>query len=482
MACCSCWSHGKIDKTWTHYDGSGSERSIEDFWNELKHGLNPDLVAQADAQRQEIESLGLRLGVPPENASYHIWDIFKDRADNSISFELAPGLFSSAGAQAFHCAVKIFGKGCWNHPWDVMPGRDPLPHASSLPVGFLSRSYDPSDASSNESFHIDGLSKGRGGILFAYIPPIQSSSAAKVLVIRVRVFESSSPQERFIQMLNPHWKIENVSGDGNCAYWAVLRSLQELQLHDSSLELRKFEVVPGNYNALNPQPEDYQLMNRLRRATSEEAKREIVATNWNVIREHMIGVLSLNHPEGSPADQFIIPEKLNLENIRMDRFQAMISLFCDLDISLFRWDLCAQVSSGTRDSLEKLQENERRNNILRPTEPEHYRYLMERVEPTDLWLRAIDVQHLAQAMKLPLLLIAPRDQNPAAANLTGTIKDKIGCFFYDENGKTLLISTDSRLLGDGCPARIAELLSQYPNTVKFVYNGINHFLAIVGEE
>jgi hypothetical protein len=164
----------------------------------------------------------------------------------------------------------------------------------------------------------------------------------------------------------------------------------------------------------------------------------------------------------------------------MDLFQQMASSFHELDMSLYRWDLCAQVSSGTHDSLRKLQGDERRDDILRETAPARYRYLMEEIDATALWLGAGDMQHLAQAIKLPLLVVAPREQMPASADRTDTIKDKIGCFFYDENGKTLLSGTGNSL-ENGNPARIAALLRQHPNTVKIVFDGTNHFLAIVEE-
>jgi hypothetical protein len=346
-------------------------------------------------------------------------------------------------------------------------------------------------------------------------------------------------------MLDPQLKIKNVSGDGNCAFWAALRSLQELKKLDESLNLDEFffplpqqllgelnerirnyryvqdesntecqdllqlrEELTGsgkpklttallrryiseaatphlnefcekwkqellrkltNLNAANPRERDYFLMNHLRRKVSECAQLAIAAAARESLLRNMNNAFPLNNSDETQEG-----------SVDLAALHSLVPDFRNLDWKLYLWTLCAEVNSPTTSSLNRFRQ-EAGDNFLQASEPVHYEYLMNigRRGINELWLGASDIQYLAQAMKLPLLVVAPRDRRPALADRTGTIKDEIGCFFYDENGESLLTGINSHSLGDGDPAKIAELLKAHPNTVKIVFNGTNHFLAIV---
>ncbi|MDR2377312.1 MAG: hypothetical protein LBD54_00995 [Puniceicoccales bacterium] len=495
-----------------------------------------EALGQILQTKSEATPWPAQLGIPKENVSYHLWSITKDSVeeDSSIPFVLPASILPVTSA-VYPLAVRIFGGNRWQHPYDQ--SADPTQeqaHCVSLPNHFLVRHYHLRDKSRNESLNISSLSNGCGFSLFVYLPP-SAATPAKILFIRVCVFESSSPQTRsgqtpnspqehpaptpvpppasstptepssrksergtgvrnrenqdaqhpsrstaspqtalehigrFVRMLNPRWKIEDVSSDGNCGYWAALRSLQDLQSRDSSQDIRQWVKIPKTYNALRPQSEDYQLMNSLRVKMAEYAKRRIIEDNWAQLRSCLADVLPLREIEGRPAnsqDPLILPPALRPEDIRMEKIQEMALRAFELSTRLILADLNARVSSSTHDSLERYRREAEQTHKLYPT---FYRQYLKTLSNNQLWLEICpqDLEGMVKTLKLPVMAI-------------GRV-GKMTVNFHDGNkGDTFICDDDQGLetFADSIKKHISE---KYPKLVKFIHNGTNHFLAIVEE-
>jgi hypothetical protein len=469
-------SYGNVDTVWRNLPPA------EVFLDAIKPSKN---LGSFNAHRQEVESMIDRIPGARAHVSYYTWDILKNGGDKSAFFTLAPDILADLTKNVTPCAVKIFAKASgevqnlWEHPFDTSNPPSPnRPACASLPNGFLIRHYDKTSSDKNEPFDLSKVRDGTGFTFLVLIPgEYTTQHTPRCLIIRARIRITNSPQNRFVKMIDPQLKIENVSGDGNCAFWAVLRSLKELRDRNSGRDIGNFEVIPGTFNAAHPSVADYQLMNKLRRATSGKAKETFVLEAFNGIRRHFANAFSLPTSIDNVASgqerlpmAITIPPSINLSQVNLHELHELSSALSRLDNNMYRWDLFAQVNSSTGSSLREFQ-LEAANNLLAETNPERYQYLTS-MDSSELWLVVTDIPYLVKAIGLPLLVVYPKDDNHGLGHFTG----EYGCYFYDNNGQTLL-----RGDGNEDTQRIAELLRAYPDTVKIYYNGTNHYQAIIKE-
>jgi hypothetical protein len=231
--------------------------------------------------------------------------------------------------------------------------------------------------------------------------------------------------ESFLQMLNPRWKIEDTLPDGNCGYWAILRSLQDLQSRDDSLALRQWVEIPKSYNGLRPETnefhrqvgsgerspetsENYQLMNLLRKQVSEWEKKRIITENWAELSLSLADALSLKKAEGSSANQenpFILPTTLDFKDVQQEKTQEMALTIGKLSAQLFLADLKARVNYGASRFLERFREEATKQPSPYPT---IYLQFLEKTEERDLWFDASsqDLENVTKVIKLPVMVIA----------------------------------------------------------------------------
>jgi hypothetical protein len=463
-------SYGELDVRWE------SPSSAVDFWNAIKPKGD---LSSFNAHRQEVESTIDRLGVRGSE-SYFTCVILKNNSDKSAHLALPQAVSSGFRNDITPLAVKIFSKlNPWLHPFDTHPG-PPSAHplaCASFPYGFLLRHYDRISEANNEEFDISSLKDGRGFTSLVFIPAKHTiRNVPLCLVIRIRVWEASSPAERFVKQINTRNRIEDVSGDGNCCLWAVLRSLKNIRDQYSNQGIGNSAlVIPDSFDPLRPTRADYELMTRLRAATSEKAKKTFTEA-FNGIRRHFANAFSIPTSIDEESGQerlpmtMTIPPSIELPQVKISELHELSSAISRLDDNIYRWDLFAQVNSSTGDSLRKFQ-LEARGNLLADTDPARYRQLMN-MDSVALWLAQTDIRYLVEALGVPLLIVYPKTDND------GHFTGEYGCYFFYANGQ----GVSSRDLPDsGDTRRIAELLNENPHTITIYYNGTNHYQAIVRE-
>ncbi|MDR0445210.1 MAG: hypothetical protein LBG98_02935 [Puniceicoccales bacterium] len=431
------------------------QNSADDFWTEAQ------MVAATD--RSIIERHLNQLGISATDVSYHIWDIYRLNYDAyTISFELPQNFHSTS-----LCAVKIFhDQNLWEQPYDTDPQPNPL-RRISLPNGFLKKNQG------SDELNIGYMPNENGFMAITFVP-----NPTKVLVTLARVWVSNNPLEQFLQRIDPRLKIEDVSGDGNCGFWSVLRSLKNLRDQNPNQTIGNFDTIPDNFSASSPSSADYTLMTELRKKTGQKGQKALIAEAFNSIRWFFVNAFSLQTSLDSVTDSerrtlpmsVTIPpySAIRLSNINLNQFHELNTLLYSLDTNLYRFELFSRINNNTHTSLSQLQ-NEATSLFLQETDPVRYQYLM--TMPSDnLWLVMTDLKYLAKAIALPLLVVYPKD-------VDGTFTGEYGCYFFDKKGERV----SSTVISDNSnPQCIAELLTTiYPHSVMIYYNGINHYQAIV---
>jgi hypothetical protein len=274
-------------------------------------------------------------------------------------------------------------------------------------------------------------------------------------------------------------------GDGNCGYWAVLRSLKNLRDRNSSQiqTIGIFQTIPDNFSSYNPSQADYQLMNALRQKTCEETKKGLLE-GINAIRWQFANAFQFQTSLDSSSDynkrtaimQMTIPVTINLQDINLSALHDLSVTIDSFNIGLYRLELASQVESATDNSLIQFQNTANNDYPWQTSYPRYYQYLSS-MSGADLWLSMTEVPHLAQVLGLPLLIIYPKDRSDPLAR-RNVFTGEYGCYFYDDNGNTLTNSS-SNPQGHTNTQWISNLLTIYPNTITIYYNGSNHYQAIL---
>jgi len=288
LGCCP--AHGAIDAVWYTFNAANADA----FWEKVRHGFSPAEEEEARQQRKEINDLRKRLGVLEKNVSYGLQEVYCLRevhrgnidADRQIFFAL-PSAFWSVARGIHPCAVKLLGReNLWLHPYDMPSGPASSGRCIALPEGFLIRNYCPAPANRNEVLNIASFQNGKGFTSLVFWPPLSGKALPEILVLRTRIWISTTPTERSVQKINPDLKIaavgESIRGAASAAprasqrapsgnglkmhhsYLAVLRSLQDLQSRDASEALRHSVTIPDTFDALHPGEEDLVPVRQLR--------------------------------------------------------------------------------------------------------------------------------------------------------------------------------------------------------------------------
>jgi hypothetical protein len=275
-------------------------------------------------------------------------------------------------------------------------------------------------------------------------------------------------------MLDPQLKIKNVSGDGNCGFWAILRGLQLEREANPGQGIGNFEEIPRTFNVRNPSRADYQLMNRLRRATSKKAEESFVSETINGIRRHFANAYSLQPlfngggTEGESYMTLTIPPTIASQDFQFEEFNTFASAVDLLRKNIWRLHYFGLVDSNTGISLNRFR-TEARNNFLNETDPARYQYLIN-MPSSDLWLVMTDIPYLVKVIGLPLVIIYPETDN------SGHFTGGHGCFFYNSNGQNI---PHDVLPNNRDPQQIANAIrGHYPRAIIIFYNGTNHYQVI----
>jgi hypothetical protein len=343
-------------------------------------------------EREEVEAWILRLGISAENIFYHLWDIFRDRNDDQIRFALPESVFP-ANTGLHPVVVRSIGANRWRSPWDQSadPAQTGL-RCRSLPNGFFFQNYDPADSNHNTPIDLTRINDAKGFTFIVFLPPADGS-VARILVIRARVWTMYDGSLRFIKRIDPHLELKDVNGDGNCGYWSILASLQELKTKN----LLPSEPTPivqavidraNDINTRHPSQEDYDLMNQLRAATQHPKIKELCERQIIKLKQYL--------DDSDPSPQ----KTLGLKNIFSSNPQLPEGFVHHSNgdpngktAEDWQAQQLRDIANGAEGSAKNLQERANRAHVSGSTQ---YWFETEEDGPT-----------LVQAIGLPLFTIEP---------------------------------------------------------------------------
>jgi hypothetical protein len=242
-------------------------------------------------------------------------------------------------------------------------------------------------------------------------------------------------------MLNSCLWIKNTCGDGNCGYWATLRSLKNIRDQNSNQGIGNRElVIPDGFNPLLPTRADYQLMHHLRIPVSAMDKEETLKDLLYPAYANFARAF------GIPQDQ---PVTLNNFQVQSNILQAIAA---------------PSPSSGNNAQRQYLIDlRDHIDSCLRHLDVCDRSMALTEYAPADLWMTERQYPYIARAVKLPFLVVYHNPYGNA---------DDIRYQLFQADGTQVNQNTDVTFL--------KEFLQNNPNTVKiYLVRGGGHFKAIV---
>jgi hypothetical protein len=267
---------------------------------------------------------------------------------------------------------------------------------------------------------------------------------------------------RFVKRINPHLKLQNVNGDGNCGYWAVLASLREsitrnrIPQDSPLMQIPIIQAVAQKHdlNTWAPESTDHDLMSQLRVATQRDNIRELC--------QRQLTALELYLDEQTPPDR----NPSALRNLLSLEPQAPANATRNNDGSSngkTAEDWRAKVLTDIIKSAQELQQRVHKAKVPQEVKAQ-------------LWLElGEDAPDLVKAINLPLLVLTPPSQeNP-----------QWGAEGLETNGDSKSWENTFEGAGKGpwtaIPSLINLWIQDLPSLVKILNSG-THFLAVVDDD